>query len=94
MDLNSLRNELETVSESLKTEIDSNESEIMKQLRGDICQGVESLRGEFEKTAKKQVSNDELQQKLDDLNNKFQEDVERNKRIIIRIKAAAEEELT
>ena len=31
VDLNSLRNELETMSESLKPEIDSNESEIMKE---------------------------------------------------------------
>ena len=30
LDLNSLRKELETMSESLKTEIDSNESEIIK----------------------------------------------------------------
>ena len=64
--LNSLRNELETMSESLKTEIVSNESEIMKDLRGDIRQRVESLRGAFEKIAEKQVSNDELQQKLDE----------------------------
>ena len=53
VDVNSLRNELETMSESLKTEIDSKESEIMKKLREDIRQGVEPLRGAFEKIAKK-----------------------------------------
>ena len=39
------------------------------------------------------MSNDELQQKLDDLNNKFQEDTERSKRMINEIKDVAEEEL-
>ena len=69
VDLNSLRNGLETMSESLKSANDSNESKSMIKIRGDIRQGVESLRGAFEKIARKQVSNDELQQKLDDLNN-------------------------
>ena len=40
LNLNSLRKELETMSESQETEIDSNESEIMKNLRVDIRQGV------------------------------------------------------
>ena len=53
MELNSLQNELETMIGSLKTNINSNESEIMTKLRGDIRQGVESLRGAFEKIAKK-----------------------------------------
>ena len=56
MDLNSLRNELETMSESLKTEVDSNESEIMKKkLRGDIRRKVEPLRGASEKKAEKKT---------------------------------------
>ena len=42
------------------------------------------MRRAFEKIAGKQVSNDELQQKLDELNNKFQEDIKRSKRMINR----------
>ena len=100
VDLHLLRNELKTMSESLKTDIDSNKSEIMKKKkkkkkknRGDIRQRVESLRGAFEKNSVKKVSNDELQQKLNELNNKFQEDIERSKRMINRNKDEVGEEI-
>ena len=68
-------------------------------MKKNIRQGVESLRGAFENTAKKkqkkkQVSNDGLQQKSDDLNNKFQVDFETSERMSKRIKDAAEEELS
>ena len=40
------------------------------------------------------MSNDELQQKLDDLNNNFLEDIESSERMIKRIKDATEKELS
>ena len=43
-------------------------------MRRNIEVNVESLRGALENIAEKQVRNDDLQQKLDGLNNKFQED--------------------
>ena len=51
------------------------------------------MRGTFEKIAEKQVSNDEVRQKLDELNNKFQEDIESSKRMINRNKDEVGEEL-
>ena len=51
------------------------------------------MRGAFEKIAEKKVSNDQMQQELDELNNKFQEDIERSKRMINRNKDEMGEEI-
>ena len=67
----SLQNEIAKMSEALSLNVSTAENEIMKKLRKDIREGVNSIKDNLAKLNEELIDNDELQEKLDGLINQF-----------------------
>ena len=67
----SLQNEIAKMSEALSLNVNTTENEIMKKLREAIRVGVSSIKDNLAKLNEELIDNDELQEKVDDLTNKF-----------------------
>ena len=67
----SLQNEIAKMNEALSLNVSTAENEIMKKLRKDIRVGVSSIKDNLAKLNEELISNDELQEKLDNFINQF-----------------------
>ena len=82
------------MSEALSLNVSTTEHEIMKKHRKDIREGVISIKDNLAKLNEELISNDELQENLDDLTNQFHIKYDDFKQKINEIKHGSEEGIT
>ena len=87
----SLQNEIAKMSEALSLDVSTAENEIMKKLRKNIQEGVNSIKANLAKLTEELIDNDELQEKLDGLTNQFHVKYDDFKQRINEIKQVTED---